>query len=147
MREIKFRGLRTDGKGFAFGLLRKQRQRDLTQQGVGVAYTGEYEYWIDSHEGNKGSWLITPESVGQYTGLKDKNGKDIYEGDIVHFDDTPYCVSGLKIDGKIVYYKGSWAIEYQATFTKDFHLMRKLFSSEDFIGRKSEIIGNIHDQK
>lgn len=68
MREIKFRGLRTDGKGWVYGLLRKQRQRDLSQSGPGVAYTGEWEYWIDSHEVNKGSWLVIPESVGQFTG-------------------------------------------------------------------------------
>lgn len=128
-RVIKFRGLRTDGKGWVYGY-----------------YMYDVHEWKSYIIDEFSNVRVIPETVGQFTGLKDKSGKEIYEGDIVHFDETAYCVSGLKIYGKIVYYKGSWAIEYQAPFTKDFHLMRKLFSSEDFIGSKSEIIGNIHDE-
>lgn len=139
-RVIKFRGLRTDGKGWVYGDLKRVNDN---RRG------GQFHYiWVDTDDiEDEGRYImVDASSVGQFTGLKDKNGKEIYEGDIVHFDETAYCVSGLKIDGKIVYYKGSWAIEYQAPFTKDFHLMRKLFSSEDFIGSKSEIIGNIHEE-
>jgi uncharacterized phage protein (TIGR01671 family) len=67
MRDIKFRGLGIDGKWW-FGESRPSGERH-----VNLA-----TFFANLHAG-----AIRPETVGEWTGLHDKNGKEIYEGDIV----------------------------------------------------------------
>lgn len=73
MREIKFRGRRTDNGEWVYG--------DLVHTGtdaIAILESGApcLEAVTD----------VVPESVGQFTGLYDKNGKEVYERDIVEID-------------------------------------------------------------
>lgn len=118
MREILFRGKRLDNGEWACG--------DLVQE-------EHYFIWsIDSNQifGMREDAVI-PETVGQYTGLTDRNGRKIFEGDIIEMN------SGKKYIGIVEYWEDSFRVVNHKIKYYDFASM-----AADGFG---EVIGNIHD--
>jgi uncharacterized phage protein (TIGR01671 family) len=82
--------------------------------------------WYDKDKDEYMCAIIDPGTVGQFTGLLDKNGKKIFEGDILNY--------GSEINDIIKYEKEDWCED-------GFHTGYLLFLTAD----QYEIIGNIYD--
>jgi uncharacterized phage protein (TIGR01671 family) len=75
MREYKFRGKRLDNGEWAYGF---------------YYFDGEKHWILQRHLDGKFCHAdeVDPATVGEFAGLPDKNGREIYEGDRIKFDDT-----------------------------------------------------------
>ena len=136
MREILFRGKRCDNDEWVQGFY-VRADHHWHKNGI-------HKDWIICGASANGGWFalhnkyaVKAETVGQFTGLTDKNGKKIFEGDIIKIPDdydeyghnageiyeVYFCFGGFRLKPKYSKARGYWLEDDETV----------------------EVIGNIHD--
>lgn len=131
MREILFRGRRFDNDEWIYGYL-----------GINPSDPGDDENTFMSDLENPWVWhYVYPETVGQYTGMLDANGKKIFEGDFVKVDDDVKSYFSIT-DGVVMFARGHFYISGK----NNQRLLDSLDAVADYRGVVRGLVsGNIHD--
>ena len=120
MREFLLRGKRTDNGEWITD------SETYIRDGDGI--------WLSDE--NLNVVTVIPETVGQYTGLTDKNGVRIFEGDIVH------CVSKLDSADMVIIFECG---QFRMILAEKYHEYQTNVGYYDINCFAKEVIGNIHD--
>ena len=127
--------------------------RNIIFRGKSIAHHGKKEEWVygfySNYKGVNGrthyisddngrSVAVQPETVGQYTGLTDKNGTKIFEGDILKV----FYYGKSKIFGVVRFGETRFFIDdnFKGGCIKAKAPMTEMFSRYEF-----EVVGNLHD--
>lgn len=125
MRTIKFRGKDIKTGKWLYGNIQ-----------VPAKTFNEFFMWDYEHNQKE----VNPDTVGQFTGLLDNNGKEIYEGDIMRIPETE---TNIEIIGVVEFNRGSYVVRsfLSGTCSSLAWAVRERQSGE----RRGVVIGNIHD--
>lgn len=121
MREILFRGKRFDTGEWVEGWLFQNKHNSKKY------FIRTFPYQDDEYEDH----VVDPKTIGQYTGVNDKSGTKIFEGDIIKFPKT-----GVEVE--VIFYDGAFGYTYFGFYP--------LKGVVDYNTRLANciVIGNIH---
>ncbi|AHL18715.1 YopX family protein [Listeria monocytogenes] len=139
MREIEFRGKRIDNGEWVYGNLMQFEDSAtfiFADERKGAS-TLTYAHFIINN-----MHAIDEKTIGQYTVLKDKNGKKIFEGDIVAFSEDDFHVFNSQVE----YFSEDGYPAFDIKVPSTYYFDSNVFSEVSMSGLyEIEVIGNIHE--
>ena len=128
MREILFRGKTAEGE-WVYGYYCRCGYTDKEKDHI-IPYYASALFAIE----------VIPETVGQYTGITDKNGTKIFEGDLVSTDIArPFLIVEFR-DGCFMFNCNDGDTDY-------YDIMFPILDESQTVYKYGEVIGNIHDKQ